>query len=128
MKGQVFAADCPSRRILISLTNRWSVLILVALRQHRLRFSELKKMIDGISEKMLAQTLKLLEKEGFISRKDYAEIPPRVDYQLTDFGWEVSERFFDLTNWIENKLPELLDEQNNPTTTILRNNSGEIAN
>lgn len=128
MKGQVFAADCPSRRILISLTNRWSVLILVALRQHRLRFSELKKMIDGISEKMLAQTLKLLEKDGFISRKDYAEIPPRVDYQLTDFGWEVSERFFDLTNWIENKLPELLDEQNNPTTTILRNNSGEIAN
>lgn len=128
MKGQVFAADCPSRRILISLTNRWSVLILVALRQHRLRFSELKKIIDGISEKMLAQTLKLLEKEGFISRKDYAEIPPRVDYQLTDFGWEVSERFFDLTNWIENKLPELLDEQNNPTTTILRNNSGEITN
>lgn len=69
MKGLVFAANCPSRKILLTLTSRWSVLILVALRDQRLRFNELKKLIDGISEKMLAQTLKLLEQDGFIFRQ-----------------------------------------------------------
>lgn len=112
MKGQVFAANCPSRKILINLTSRWSVLILVALRNKRLRFSELRKTIDGVSEKMLAQTLKTLEQDNFIRRKDYAEIPPRVDYELTAFGQEVSERFFNLITWLENKLPDLLDDPN----------------
>lgn len=109
MKGYVFSENCPSRKILMNLTNRWSVLILVALRNKRLRFNELKKKIDGISEKMLAQTLKILEQDGFITRHDYAEIPPRVDYQLTHFGLELSERFFELTTWIEDKLPEILE-------------------
>ncbi|WOE30672.1 MULTISPECIES: helix-turn-helix domain-containing protein [unclassified Acinetobacter] len=111
MQGQVFSADCPSRKILMDLTNRWSVLILVALREQRLRFSELRNTIDGISEKMLAQTLKTLEQDGFIQRTDYAEIPPRVDYQLTHFGQEVSSRFFDLTTWLESQLPNLLNQQ-----------------
>ncbi|ENX44691.1 MULTISPECIES: winged helix-turn-helix transcriptional regulator [Acinetobacter] len=119
MKGYVFAADCPSRKILLTLTSRWSVLILVALRDQRLRFNELKKIIDGISEKMLAQTLKTLEHDGFIVRQDYAEIPPRVDYQLTDFGREASERLFDLTTWLENNLSKLLESQ--PSTDIVQN-------
>ncbi|AJB48193.1 TPA: winged helix-turn-helix transcriptional regulator [Acinetobacter baumannii] len=116
MKGYVFAADCPSRKILLTLTSRWSILILVALRDQRLRFNELKKIIDGISEKMLAQTLKTLENEGFIIRQDYAEIPPRVDYQLTDFGREASERLFDLTTWLENNISNLLENQPSPET------------
>lgn len=113
MKGYVFAADCPSREILLSLTGRWSVLILVALRDQRLRFNELKKIIDGISEKMLAQTLKTLEHNGFIVRHDYTEIPPRVDYELTEFGREASERLFDLTSWLENNMSKLLESQRN---------------
>lgn len=119
MQGYVFSADCPSRKILLNLTSRWSVLILVALRDQRLRFNELKKLIDGISEKMLAQTLKTLENDGFIVRQDYAEIPPRVDYQLTDFGREASERLFDLTTWLENNLSELLENQ--PNKDIVQN-------
>ncbi|VAX44583.1 winged helix-turn-helix transcriptional regulator [Acinetobacter calcoaceticus] len=119
MKGYVFAADCPSRKILLTLTSRWSVLILVALRDQRLRFNELKKIIDGISEKMLAQTLKTLEHDGFIVRQDYEEIPPRVDYQLTDFGREASERLFDLTTWLENNLSKLLESQ--PSADIVQN-------
>lgn len=106
MKGYIFAADCPSRKILLNLTSRWSILILVALRNNRLRFSELRKMIDGISEKMLAKTLKNLENDGFIIRHDYSEIPPHVDYKLTKFGREASERLFDLTTWIENSLSD----------------------
>ncbi|EXB66270.1 winged helix-turn-helix transcriptional regulator, partial [Acinetobacter sp. 1475718] len=82
-----------------------------ALRDQRLRFNELKKIIDGISEKMLAQTLKSLEQDGFIYRQDYAEVPPRVDYQLTDFGREASERLFDLTDWLENNISQLLEQQ-----------------
>ncbi len=119
MKGYIFSADCPSRKILLTLTSRWSVLILVALKDQRLRFNELKKIIDGISEKMLAQTLKMLEQDGFILRQDYAEIPPRVDYQLTEFGREAAERLFDLTTWLENNLSKLLENQ--PSTDIVRN-------
>lgn len=109
MQGFVFSADCPSRKILLNLTNRWSILILVALREKRLRFNELKKMIDGISEKMLSQTLKLLEHDGFIIRQDYQEIPPHVDYQLTKFGLEASERLFEFTFWLEKSLPQILE-------------------
>lgn len=110
-RGYVFSVDCPSRKILLNLTSRWSVLILVALRRDRLRFSELKRMIEGVSEKMLAQTLKVLEQDGFIKRHDYAEVPPRVDYQLTQFGQEASQRMFELTDWLEASMPEILEQQ-----------------
>lgn len=114
-----FCSRLSLSKILLTLTSRWSVLILVALRDQRLRFNELKKIIDGISEKMLAQTLKTLEHDGFIVRQDYAEIPPRVDYQLTDFGREASERLFDLTTWLENNLSKLLESQ--PSADIVQN-------
>jgi DNA-binding HxlR family transcriptional regulator len=111
LKGYVFAQDCPSRKILTDLTSRWSVLILIALRQHTLRFSELKKLIGGVSEKMLAQTLKVLEADGFILRRDYGEVPPKVDYQLTALGRAAADRVFELTTWIENSLPEILAQK-----------------
>lgn len=111
MYGFIFSADCPSRKLLLNLTNRWSILILVALREKRLRFSELKKTIDGVSEKMLSQTLKTLEHDGFIIRQDYQEIPPHVDYQLTEFGLEASERLFEFTFWLEQSLPRILENK-----------------
>lgn len=111
MQGYIFSADCPSRQLLVNLTSRWSILILVALRNKRLRFSELKKTIHGVSEKMLSQTLKVLEQDGFIIRQDYQEIPPHVDYQLTHFGLEASERLFEFTFWLEQKLPQILEKQ-----------------
>ncbi|SOC03650.1 HxlR family transcriptional regulator [Rhodobacter sp. JA431] len=107
-RGDVFAAACPSRQILQHVTSRWGGLVLIALREETLRFAQLRRRIDGISERMLAQTLQVLEGDGLILRKDYGEVPPRVDYTLTPAGREISARVFALSDWIEENLPELL--------------------
>ena len=78
--------ECSSREILEHLTNKWSVLVLRCLSEGVHRFSELKQRIEGISEKMLAQTLKMLEQDGFILRTVYPIVPPKVEYQLTITG------------------------------------------
>ncbi|SDB82659.1 winged helix-turn-helix transcriptional regulator [Acinetobacter boissieri] len=109
LKGYVLSSKCPSRQILEHLTSKWSVLILRCLSQHSvLRFSELKQQIDGVSEKMLSQTLKMLEQDDFVSRKVYAEIPPKVEYRLTSLGKQAAEKIDYLVFWIEDNLDEIL--------------------
>ena len=107
--GQVLSNECPSREILEHLTNKWSVLILHCLSDGVHRFSELKQRIEGISEKMLAQTLKMLEKDGFILRTVYPIVPPKVEYQLTILGSQASEKINYLIKWVETSLPEILE-------------------
>src|SRR5262245_44394130 len=84
------SANCPSREILDHVTSRWGVLVLLVLRERTHRFSELRQRIGGVSEKMLAQTLRILEGDGFVNRRAYAEVPPRVEYALTPMGGEVA--------------------------------------
>lgn len=103
----VFAAACPSREVLTRLTGRWTGLVLVALAEKVHRFSELRRRIDGVSEKMLAQTLGVLEEDGFVERTVYAEVPPRVEYELTPLGREAAERLGLLVSWIEASLPRV---------------------
>lgn len=103
----VFAAACPSREVLDRLTSRWSGLVLIALAERVHRFSELRRRIGGVSEKMLSQTLGLLEEDGFVERTVYAEVPPRVEYALTDLGREAAERLDWLVEWIEASLPRV---------------------
>lgn len=110
-KGYVLAQDCPSRQILMNLTSRWGGLVLIALRGQTLRFGQLRHRIGGISEKMLVQTLKALQQDGFIERQMYAEIPPRVEYCLTEFGEQAAEKVFQLTSWIEEFLPDILQRR-----------------
>lgn len=106
--GHVLSSECPSREILEHLTSKWSVLVLRCLSTGVHRFSEIRKKIEGISEKMLAQTLKALEKDGFILRTVYPEVPPRVEYQLTFLGAQAAEKLNYLLDWIERNLPEIL--------------------
>ena len=106
-RGQLFAADCPSRGVLDHVTSRWGVLALVALRDGTLRFSELRRRIGGVSEKMLAQTLQALEEDGFVLRTAHPEVPPRVDYRLTPLGAEVAAHVAALVDWIEVNLPRV---------------------
>ena len=103
-RGDVCAADCPSRVVLEHVTSRWGVLVLAALQGETKRFSELRRDIGGVSEKMLAQTLQTLERDGFVHRHAYPEIPPRVEYKLTPMGDEVAERIVALAVWIEGSL------------------------
>lgn len=107
-RGDVFAEACPSREVLRNVTSRWGVLILVALRGGTHRFSDLRRKINGISEKMLAQTLQTLEQDGFVLRVAHPVIPPHVEYSLTPVGQEVSQQVEDLADWIERSLPMIL--------------------
>lgn len=109
--GQVLSKECPSREILEHLTTKWSVLVLRCLSDGVHRFSELKQRIEGVSEKMLAQTLKLLEKDGFLIRTVYPVVPPKVEYQLTLLGAQAAEKMTMLIGWIERNLPEILENK-----------------
>ena len=109
--GQVLSNECPSREILEHLTNKWSVLVLRCLRDGVHRFSELKQRIEGVSEKMLAQTLKMLEKDGFILRTVYPVVPPKVEYQLTILGSQAATQLSYLIDWIEKSLPEIVENK-----------------
>jgi len=104
----VLPANCPSRIVLDHVTSKWGVLVLVALSQETLRWGELRRTIEGISEKMLASTLRTLEADGFVHREAQATIPPRVDYSLTDRGHELAQRLLPLMDWIADNAAEIL--------------------
>ena len=107
-RGDLYAAACPSRGVLDHVTSRWGVLVLVALLEGTHRFSELRRKVAGVSEKMLAQTLHALEEDGFVLREVYPVIPPRVDYSLTSLGQEVAGHIEVLTDWIEENMPRIV--------------------
>ncbi len=98
--GEVFAAGCPSRVVLDHVTSKWGVLVLVALSDGPHRWSELRRRAEGISEKMLAQTLRTLEADGIVHRDAQPVIPPRVDYSLTERGSGLVDVLLPLFGWV----------------------------
>ena len=107
-RGDLYAPACPSRGVLDHVTSRWGVLVLVALLEGTHRFSELRRKVAGVSEKMLAQTLQSLETDGFVLREAYPVIPPHVDYSLTPLGREVAVHVEALADWIEESMPRIV--------------------
>ncbi|GAA3004764.1 winged helix-turn-helix transcriptional regulator [Kitasatospora sp. NPDC058063] len=105
--ADVFDRMCPSRGVLEHVTSRWGVLVLGALNERGYRFSELRRKVTGVSEKMLAQTLQTLERDGFVLREAHPVIPPRVDYSLTPLGREAAELVAALAHWSERRVPEV---------------------
>lgn len=104
----VMVQECPSRRILSHVTSRWGVLVLIALgRRAKMRYSELRRAIGGVSERMLAQTLQTLEADGFIHRQAFEVVPPHVEYTLTPQGKQVAKLVAKLAFWIEENLENL---------------------
>ena len=110
-RGDLFSEKGPSREILKHLTSRWGVLVLVALRGGTHRFSELRRKVGGVSERMLAQTLQWLEADGLVRRQSYPVVPPHVEYSLTELGQQAAEKVELLANWIEGNLPQLMAAQ-----------------
>ncbi len=109
-RGDLMAAACPSREVLKHVTSRWGVLVLIALEDGGTRrFSQLKRAIGGVSERMLAQTLQWLEADGLVRRKAHDVVPPHVDYSLTPLGIEAAEKVRLLADWIETRLPEIAE-------------------
>lgn len=115
LRGNLFAEQCPSREVLKHVTSRWGVLVLVALLAGTHRFSDLRRKVSGVSEKMLAQTLQWLEGDGFVLRRSYPVVPPHVEYSLTPLGREVGLRVQGLADWIELNLPSILQARAEPT-------------
>ncbi|WP_116054670.1 winged helix-turn-helix transcriptional regulator [Clavibacter sp. 199] len=95
-----YPANCPSRTLLDHVTSKWGVLVLLALGEGSKRWGELRREIEGISEKMLASTLRTLADDGFVIREAQATIPPRVDYRLTELGHEASARLLPLMDLV----------------------------
>jgi len=104
----ILPAKCNSRTVLDHVTSKWGVLVIVALSDGGLRWSELRGIVQGISEKMLAQTLRTLEADGFVLRVAQASIPPRVDYSLTPLGDELAARLLPLMEWIAGKADSIV--------------------
>lgn len=107
----IFPSACPSRTVLDHVSSKWGVLILVALAQGPQRWSELRRRTEGISEKMLAQTLKTLEGDGFVHRDAQPVIPPRVDYSLTSRGHDLVALLIPLFDWINVHAEEIVNGQ-----------------
>jgi DNA-binding HxlR family transcriptional regulator len=104
----VFARACPSRSTLEHVTGRWGALTLGALCEGPLRFNELRRRVDGVSEKMLSQTLQALERDGLVHREAQLTNPPRVDYELTTLGRQVAERLRALLLCVEGVMDDVL--------------------
>src|SRR5919199_6484049 len=104
----VFAKACPSRGTLEHVTGRWGALTLGALYEGPFRFNELRRRVDGVSEKMLSQTLHALERDGLVHREAQPTNPPRVDYELTALGREVAERLLSLIRFVEGSMDDVL--------------------
>lgn len=108
-RGDLFTGqgNCRSRDVFAHVTSLWGVLCLIALRDGSQRYSELRRKTNGVSEKMLTQTLRRLEADGFVHRTAHPVTPPRVDYALTALGQEVAAHVAALADWFELNLPRI---------------------
>nr|WP_034649543.1 helix-turn-helix domain-containing protein [Cellulomonas sp. HZM] len=104
----LLASACPTREVLDHITSRWGVLLLVALSERPMRWGELRRVVDGISEKMLAQTLRTLEVDGIVHREVTPSVPPRVDYWLTDRGRSLVQHLLPLVSWVADHADEIV--------------------
>ena len=107
MRGDVFDSNCPSRAVLDHVTSKWAVLVLAALRDGPMRFSALRRVIGGVSEKMLAQTLRTLEADAFLRREVAPTTPPQVTYSLSPLGAELTGHLTGLVEWIAVRIPDI---------------------
>jgi len=107
-RGELLVESCPSREVLKHMTSRWGVLVLLVLATRVHRFSELRRAIGGVSERMLAQTLQWLEQDGLVDRVAFDVVPPHVEYSLTPLGVEAADKVRRLADWIEGSLPRIL--------------------
>lgn len=111
IKGNVYASNCPSREVLDRIGDKWTVLVMGVLEDEPMRFSAIRRCIGGISQKMLTQTLRNLERDGLVTRTVYPEVPPRVEYELTPLGATLTEALSSLWHWAEENIDAVVASQ-----------------
>jgi len=107
-RGDAFDPDCPTRVVLDRIGDKWTVLVIGALRDGSLRFSEVRARVGGVAPKVLTQTLRAMERDGLLTRTVHAQVPPRVDYELTALGASLTGPIATLTDWAETHLAQIL--------------------
>jgi len=108
MKWNVYNEHCPTRMVLDRIADKWTVLIVGALENRTKRFGELRREIGGVSQKMLTQTLRGLERDGLVTRVVYASVPPKVEYSLTELGGTLVRILEAIRGWSEKNIEEVL--------------------
>lgn len=111
MKWDVYIQKCPTRIVLNRIADKWTVLVVVALDGNTKRFGELRREVGGVSQKMLTQTLRGLERDGLVERMVYASVPPKVEYSLTGLGRTLVPIFESVRDWAESNIEEVLKAQ-----------------
>jgi DNA-binding HxlR family transcriptional regulator len=101
MKPDIYNPDCPSRLVLDRVSDKWGPLIVLVLREGPMRFTHLRLGVGGVAPKVLAETLRRLERDGLLTRTAYAEVPPRVEYELTALGHSLAEPISAVATWAE---------------------------
>lgn len=122
IKDKIFP-DCPIRNILARICDKWSMLIIYTLNAHAdepLRFNALRKLIPDISQKMLTSTLRTLEEDGFVRRVVYAEVPPRVEYSLTDRSFTLIPIIEELIGWAANNMAPIMKDRERSTKCLVQ--------
>lgn len=107
LPADAFCSTCPTRELLGRLAGKWTVLVIDALYEGTMRFSELRRRLEGVSQKMLTETLRSLERDGFVTRKVYASVPPKVEYTLTPLGASLREPVAALRLWSEHHINDV---------------------
>ena len=107
-RGDAFDPECPTRVVLDRIGDKWTVLVIGSLEGGSLRFSELLARIGGVAPKVLTQTLRAMERDGLLTRTVHAQVPPRVDYELTPLGASLTAPIATLTDWAETHLSRIL--------------------
>lgn len=122
LPANILASACPSRTVMRHLTDRWTPLIVAALSEQPVaRFGELKAMIQGVSPKVLTQTLRSMERDGLVERRVTASIPPRVDYELTALGTTLIEPMTALRHWAQDNMQAVLEARERYDAAALEN-------
>ena len=107
-RPSVYDRSCPARLVIDHLADKWAVLIIGQLANGTMRFAELRRAVDGVSQKMLTVTLRDLERDGLVSRKLYASVPPKVEYSLTPLGASLSDKMEDICRWAEAHMDQIV--------------------
>jgi DNA-binding HxlR family transcriptional regulator len=107
-RGDAFDPECPTRVVLDRIGDKWTALVIGALEDGSLRFTELRARIGGVAPKVLTQTLRAMERDGLLTRTIHAQVPPRVDYELTPLGASLTAPIATLTDWAETHLGRIL--------------------
>ena len=111
MEFNVYAENCPTRMLLDRLADKWAMLILKRLSEGKMRFNQLRREIEGISQKVLSQVLKKLERDGLVTRTVFPTVPVTVEYEITALGQTLKSTIGALTLWAEENMPHILEAQ-----------------